>query len=536
MAVSPALDHLVLVGLDGLRPDLVSREVAPNLSALLEAGCVLANHRSVFPTETRVNLASLSTGAHTEHHGVVANALLHHATGFSQKIVTRSAELLDTLADDGGRRLFATDWLGAALARQGKSFAVVASGSAGSLKLLSWGAAAMDQIVVNPKFPELTHPDDLRAAVFAKTGVLQQEPAPQRNLIRFVADAFLDHVWPQARPAVSIVWFAEPDKSLHHFGPGSPEVFETVGLLDKEIGRLRDWHEGQPDKDRIGFIFLSDHGHVTVREKISVAGALRDGGFSVGDTLGDDSELAVVPGNAVGIWARNDDMGLLNAAFDLIGEQPWFGMGFSHRADHGAAEAQWGRIEGTFAHDAVFGAHPSAPPLRIVLRASDAPNDHGYAGTCFFDGSLGIGCGYHGGVHEKELTAFGLLYGAPFKSGHRSSLHSGMNDIFPTALHCLGLKSESVARGRVLHEAFSSAPAGPAPAAEQHLELSLKGKTQHLYRVLAGGSAYVDRGFLTEVHAQPAKTPGERDIGSEDSGNKKPQTPSKTFNFTQNKI
>ena len=58
--------HLLIV-LDGLRPDYVTPALMPNLHALGERGVVFTDHHAVYPTVTRVNAASISTGAYPEN-------------------------------------------------------------------------------------------------------------------------------------------------------------------------------------------------------------------------------------------------------------------------------------------------------------------------------------------------------------------------------------------------------------------------------------------------------------------------------------
>lgn len=66
--------HLLIV-LDGLRPDYVTPELMPNLHALGARGVVFTDHHSVYPTVTRVNAASISTGAYPETHGLLGNSV-----------------------------------------------------------------------------------------------------------------------------------------------------------------------------------------------------------------------------------------------------------------------------------------------------------------------------------------------------------------------------------------------------------------------------------------------------------------------------
>ena len=61
----------LLVGFDGLRPDLVTEELMPNLFHFAQRGVSVENHRCYFPSETYVNLASLVTGTTPAQHGIV---------------------------------------------------------------------------------------------------------------------------------------------------------------------------------------------------------------------------------------------------------------------------------------------------------------------------------------------------------------------------------------------------------------------------------------------------------------------------------
>ncbi|MFD0388552.1 alkaline phosphatase family protein [Tistrella bauzanensis] len=68
--------RFVLIGLDGLRPELVTPARMPALSRLMAEGCVLGRQSASFPTETYVNLPTLVTGARPSGHGMVANFFL----------------------------------------------------------------------------------------------------------------------------------------------------------------------------------------------------------------------------------------------------------------------------------------------------------------------------------------------------------------------------------------------------------------------------------------------------------------------------
>src|SRR5690349_11631958 len=69
----PAL--VIVLVIDGLRPDSVVPQVMPNLHRLKTAGVWYTRSHSVFPTVTRVNTASISTGTLPARHGIASNSV-----------------------------------------------------------------------------------------------------------------------------------------------------------------------------------------------------------------------------------------------------------------------------------------------------------------------------------------------------------------------------------------------------------------------------------------------------------------------------
>ena len=65
----------VLVMCDGLRADMLTPELTPNLARLAEAFCRFTNVRSMFPSVTRVCSASIATGCFPLSHGLCGNTV-----------------------------------------------------------------------------------------------------------------------------------------------------------------------------------------------------------------------------------------------------------------------------------------------------------------------------------------------------------------------------------------------------------------------------------------------------------------------------
>lgn len=73
-AAADARQTVLLVSIDGFRPDYLDRGLTPNLSALA-AGGVRAAMRPSFPSLTFPNHYTLVTGLYPDHHGIVDNKM-----------------------------------------------------------------------------------------------------------------------------------------------------------------------------------------------------------------------------------------------------------------------------------------------------------------------------------------------------------------------------------------------------------------------------------------------------------------------------
>ncbi|MBA4055657.1 MAG: alkaline phosphatase family protein, partial [Marivirga sp.] len=65
----------LIVFFDGLRPDYITPEAMPHLYGFSRTGSFGKNHHSVFPTVTRVNATSYSTGSYPKTHGLMGNTV-----------------------------------------------------------------------------------------------------------------------------------------------------------------------------------------------------------------------------------------------------------------------------------------------------------------------------------------------------------------------------------------------------------------------------------------------------------------------------
>lgn len=67
------IEHVIVVGVDGLSPDGIRHAQTPVLHRLIDKGAVKWNVRAVYPTVSSPNWASMIMGAGVEQHGVINN-------------------------------------------------------------------------------------------------------------------------------------------------------------------------------------------------------------------------------------------------------------------------------------------------------------------------------------------------------------------------------------------------------------------------------------------------------------------------------
>ena len=84
----------LIVFFDGLRPDYITPEAMPNLYAFKKKGVYGTQHHSVFPTVTRVNSASYSTGSYPATNGLMGNSVYFPEVSKTTAINTGDAEEL----------------------------------------------------------------------------------------------------------------------------------------------------------------------------------------------------------------------------------------------------------------------------------------------------------------------------------------------------------------------------------------------------------------------------------------------------------
>ena len=464
--------HLLIV-LDGLRPDHVTPELMPNLQALGERGVVFADHHAVYPTVTRVNAASISTGAYPEAHGLMGNAVFFPAVDPARFLSTSARDNLLRIEEAEGGRLLTAPTLGERLQGAGLRMLVASAGSSGSSYLLNHRVAGGGIIHYEYALPEA-----LGEAVEERLGPPPPAAMPNRDRNRYIVDAFLDVALERVDPAVTVLWLSDPDTTAHANGIGHPTSVAALRAVDAEIGRIQDRLRAAEQLHAFNIWVTSDHGFSTHTGAVDLEALLAP----FAGELPDGSPRIVAGSGAIHV--RDGDAGAVAGIVEALQGSDRVGAIFTRDA----------RVPGTLAFDAARWDHRRAADILYSPAWTDAENEYGYRGTSASGGTAGHGSASPWDIHNTLIAA-----GPALQSGIEVTLPTSNVDFAPTFLYLLGLSAAPTMVGRPLTEAFRD---GPELAAEPR-SAEIAGDTPDgRYRAVARSTVVFGRRYLDSATAE----------------------------------
>ena len=470
--------HLLIV-MDGLRPDYVTPELMPNLHALGERGVVFTDHHAVYPTVTRVNATSISTGAYPETHGLLGNSVYFPAVNESQFLNSGDRENLLSVERTEQHGLLTAPTLGEQLQNAGLSLLVVSAGSTGSSYLLNHTVAGGGIIHY-----EYTLPNDLMEEILSINGRVPPADTPNDARNRYVVDSFFQVGLPRIDPDVTIMWLSEPDASAHAHGIGHPITHDSLAKQDDQLREIQDRLDSMGWLEHLNIWVTSDHGFSTHTGGVQLDQLLAP----FNGTLEDGTPRIVAQSGAV--YVRDGDPETITQIVSLLQSSPEVGAIFTKGLD--PSNPYQGSVAGTLSFDLARWQHIRGSDILFSGNWTASENEFGYPGTSAQNGVAGHGSSSPFDIHNTLIAAGPLL-----KSGLITNLPSGNVDFSPTFLSLLGVTIPDSMQGRVLNEAFLNGPEPEATKSTVHTVQSQDG----LYQLKAtvsdvGGHSYLD---YTEV-------------------------------------
>jgi arylsulfatase A-like enzyme len=464
--------HLLIV-LDGLRPDYVSPEVMPNLHALGERGVVFTNHHAVYPTVTRVNAASISTGAYPETHGMLGNSVFFPAVDPTRFLSTSDRGNLLSIEAAVEEGLLTAPTLGERLQDAGMRMLVASAGSSGSSYLLNHTVAGGGIIHY-----EYALPDALGEAVEERLGSPPPAAIPNRDRNRYIVDALLEVGLERVDPAVTVLWLSDPDTTAHANGIGHPTSVAALRAVDEEIGRIQDGLRAAGRLHEFNVWVTSDHGFSTYTGAVDLDALLAP----FAGELPDGSPRVVAGAGA--IYVRDGDADVVAGIVEALQDSARVGAIFTRDA----------QVPGTLAFDAARWDHARSADILFSPAWTDAENEYGYRGTSASGGTAGHGSTSPYDIHNTLIAA-----GPALQSGIEVALPTSNVDFAPTFLYMLGLSAAPTMAGRPLTEAFRD---GPELAAEPRSTEISRETPDGRYRATARSTVVFDRRYLDSATAE----------------------------------
>ena len=416
--------HVVVVVLDGLRPDMAVPNLTPNLNALRRNGVWHTSARSVYPSVTRVISASLATGSLPIEHGLHGNRMAL-AAGNSYKVYNT------------GHPEFISLWRGMRGQTLRRATLAQLIAPLGEVRVFS---------NVSPGASYLQDPDGHgfvcnRGGSFAPGRIPTTEGMGLK--LGITGDAELTHLCighleKALPPRLTVLWLSEPDDTGDHYPLGSPEHLAALAAADACLGQIADAIRRREDCDWL-LIACSDHGQETEIDTVDVALELVRAGLKADP---DSTEIVVAPNGSAGLvyCAPGQGAGAAEVA-NFLRRSSWCGEIFPFPPSKDAEEDSLDRPDLFFS----MAKHPGCnaygiPGLTFATHDPEEPKG-------------GLNRGTHGGCGIHELASMLLACGPGFPLGAVQAKHVSLLDVAPTVLTHLGLYDEARSmRGTALQQ------------------------------------------------------------------------------------
>ncbi|MHC9084655.1 alkaline phosphatase family protein [Luteimonas sp. RIT-PG2_3] len=222
---APSTPTVLLISMDGVKPDYLGQGDTPRLDHLAHEGVRAQWMNPSYPTLTFPNHYSMVTGLRPDRHGIIHNMM-------------QDAEL-------GGFRTSNREAVGDGRWWGGEPVWVSAERVGLPTATLSWPGS---EAPVQGVRPGRWLPFDISRTL----------PVRVQTALDWLSE-------PDAtRPRLITLYFEQPDSVAHEFGPSSPQLRATLREVDAAIGHLLDGIAARGLQPRVNLVVVSDHGMADV--------------------------------------------------------------------------------------------------------------------------------------------------------------------------------------------------------------------------------------------------------------------------------
>ena len=257
-AAGARVPKVVLIGIDGVRPDVLAEVATPHLDALAAAGTFTARTRTTTPSVSGPSWSSMLTGVWPDKHGVTDNEFGGRRYDAYPGFLTRVEEVrpeLETFA--------VVDWV--------------------PLMELDGGST-----VVGPEVDRRELLDGY------ELGWAEADARATELAVEVLAGS---------DPDALFVYLGNPDESSHQAGSIDEEYREAIALADEHVGRIVEAVRARPTFDAEEWLVIvsTDHGRRT------------DGGHG-GDSPEEMTTFILVGGSGAAMGSEERDTYIVDVA------------------------------------------------------------------------------------------------------------------------------------------------------------------------------------------------------------------------------
>ena len=223
---SPDIDHVIVIGIDGMSPDGIQKGETPTIDSILKVAAYTWKCQAVLPTSSSPNWASMIMGAGPEKHGVTSNAWQPHKQ-------TIELECEGTKRNGKPSGMWPTIF--GELRRQKPEAKI---------------ACFNDWLAFNRLFE--------KGVVNRQRDAILLQAASHKGykgITRMASNYFK-----KKKPDFMFVHLDHVDHAGHHDGHGTQAYYDAVGVADQMIAKIIDAVKASGVAERTVILITADHG------------------------------------------------------------------------------------------------------------------------------------------------------------------------------------------------------------------------------------------------------------------------------------
>lgn len=490
---TPKAEHVVLVVWDGMRPDFVTRQIAPTLHALAKSGTFFARHHSIYITSTEVNGTAIATGCYSGRNGILANAEYRPSISPQYPFATESPGAIRLGDAQSGGRYVRVPTIAELVQKSGHRTAIAGTKPVALLhdrqsdRTGTHGSAVL--------FAGNMFPNAALGAIHNDLGKFPPVPANNVNTPNIAQNAWttrvlIDQLWKDGVPKFSTLWLSDPDFSQHRTQPGSPTAIAAIRSSDAQLALLLGALERKGVRAKTDVFVVSDHGFSTIERGFDLTTFFKRARITIVrefSPVPKPGEVLAVPlGGSNLLYVQDRDPALIGRIVEHLQGSEFAGPIFTRDGLPGTFPLSEARIDSPDAADVVFSS-----------RWRLAPNRFRIPGLVMAE-TTAAGYGTHASTSPSDIHNTLVAAGPDIRADFVDELPSGNVDVAPTILRILKIDPPEPLDGRVLSEALvgmkDAALQPETRILESTLPVGTKVWRQYLKWTVLGEHSYLDEG------------------------------------------